>query len=260
MYRKHRRAPRKRTEILVNVTSRRCRNSNRASFFPCSSASIFASSATHSPYRFAWHRRAPRLRGQPTDNESAANQTKHSTPFTYPFYATCIFQLSYYTRLATYQHCSPLVNRFYLRRANRGAPQQFAPNNRSTPFLRIRLLRIFLRSNLISFPLPVLIYFHQSACVRSLDQIENFIHRNDYSRSFPERIERCESLFEDPREFEESTFQTNINEEKETKADSPAEGTLEASYKVLSDRKCPFASSLRASIEISAYLSHGNPR
>ena len=49
MYRKHRRAPRKRTEILVNVTSRRCRNSNRASFFPCSSASIFASSATHSP-------------------------------------------------------------------------------------------------------------------------------------------------------------------------------------------------------------------
>lgn len=166
MYRKHRRAPRKRTEILVNVTSRRCRNSNRASFFPCSSASIFASSATHSPYRFAWHRRAPRLRGQPTDNESAANRTKHSTPFTYPFYATCIFQLSYYTRLATYQHCSPLVNRFYLRRANRGAPQQFAPNNRSTPFLRIRLLRIFLRSNLISFPLPALIYFHQPACVR----------------------------------------------------------------------------------------------
>lgn len=92
MYRKHRRAPRKRTEILVNVTSRRCRNSNRASFFPCSSASIFASSATHSPYRFAWHRRAPRLRGQPTDNESAANRTKHSTPFTYPFYATCIFR------------------------------------------------------------------------------------------------------------------------------------------------------------------------
>lgn len=40
MYRKHRRAPRKRTEILVNVTSRRCRNSNRASFFPCSSASL----------------------------------------------------------------------------------------------------------------------------------------------------------------------------------------------------------------------------
>lgn len=196
MYRKHRRAPRKRTEILVNVTSRRCRNSNRASFFPCSSASL---SSRPRPrilpvsLSFCVAQARATSRGQPTDNESAANRTKHSTPFTYPFYATCIFQLSYYpTRhVPLGQHCSPLVNRFYLRRANRGASQQFAPHNRSTPFLRIRLLRIFLRSNLISFPLPALIYFHQREPaydrVRSRDSSggESFIYRN-YLRLFSE--------------------------------------------------------------------------
>lgn len=49
-----------------------------------------------------------------------------------PFCATCIFHLSHYpTRhVPLGQHCSALVNRFYLPRANRGASQQ---RLRSTP-------------------------------------------------------------------------------------------------------------------------------
>lgn len=132
MYRKHRRAPRKRTEILVNVTSRRCRNSNRASFFPCSSASLSSRPRPRilpSPYRFAWHRRAPRLgANQPITNPrpTEPNIPRHlHTLFTPPAFSS--YRI---TRLATYRSANivrPLLIGFIFAAQTEERPTVCAP-------------------------------------------------------------------------------------------------------------------------------------